>query len=64
MANGARRWRKDITPDREISEDEWIAASQACCGTEPDDVPDGAHKTEDGDRPPPSPDPHAPPTDR
>lgn len=28
-------------PDREITEEEWIAASQACCGVDPVDPPAG-----------------------
>jgi hypothetical protein len=51
-------------PDREITEEEWIAASQACCGADADDG-DAAHKTDGGDSPaPPSSNAHAPPPDR
>jgi hypothetical protein len=52
-------------PDREITEEEWIAASQAWCGAEPHDNDARADKTEGGDRPTsPSSDLHAPTTDR
>jgi hypothetical protein len=52
-------------PEREITEEEWIAASQACCGADPGDDAAAADKTDGGDRPgPPSSDLHAPPTDR
>jgi hypothetical protein len=62
----ANSWEPRMNPpDREITEEEWIAASQACCGSEPDDEADEVRKTEGGDRPPPpSSDLHAPPTDR
>ena len=54
-----------MSPDREITEDEWIAASQACCGIDPDDDECPVDKTEGGDPPAsPSSNLHAPPTDR
>jgi hypothetical protein len=33
-------------PDREITEEEWIAASQSYCGVKPDDTTDESNKTE------------------
>jgi hypothetical protein len=51
-------------PEREITEKEWIAASQACCGAVSDDEGDPA-RTGDGPAPapPPSPDLSALPPD-
>ena len=37
-------------PDREITADEWIAASQACCGAEPDEDESAGGEVREPDR--------------